>query len=245
MNEQIQQWEPMKLVGAIDLPARTIDCWLLNLDRLPEVIAALRDDEIQRANRFRFARDRRRFIAARNAIRTILAGYEGTKPAEIVFHENEFGRPEIHPSKAGITFNHSRSGERGLLCVAEDGVLGIDIEELRDARDLVDVAKLNFSRRELIQLEQLPEGAQLEAFYNCWTRKEAVVKAAGQGLSAPLADFDVVLAPGREPAILGGRNELERIMRWRLRSFTPAENFIAAIATGNSSPDYRHFRWIP
>jgi 4'-phosphopantetheinyl transferase len=108
--------------------------------------------------------------------------------------------------------------------------VGIDLERIRFDLAVVEIAERFFSRRELAMLRALPTELQREAFYRCWTRKEAYIKARGEGLSLPLDQFDVSLAPGEPAAILGTQHDPSEASRWSLRELTPAPGYFAALA---------------
>ncbi|MBZ0307063.1 MAG: 4'-phosphopantetheinyl transferase superfamily protein, partial [Anaerolineae bacterium] len=129
-----------------------------------------------------------------------------------------------------LAFNLSHAFELVLYAVGRGVSIGVDIEYLRPVNEFWDIARSYFSKREVAMLQTVPPNQQLEAFYNCWTRKEAYIKARGEGLSMPLNQFDVTLIPG-DPArlleIRGSRNEADQ---WQLESFIPQVGYVAALA---------------
>lgn len=203
-----------------------VETRLFELDRTPEEIARLHamldEDERAQSTRFRFARDRRRFIARRGWLRTVLGEQLSRAPAEIVFVRNEFGKPFARQN-GGLRFNLSHSD--GLaLCVIGRGVeVGCDLERRNPALACDETAERLFAPGERRSLRLLARPQWVEGFFNCWTRKEAYIKAIGLGLSHPLDAFEVSLRPD-EPA---------RLMRgaagWSLRAFEPAPDYHAAI----------------
>lgn len=161
----------------------------------------LSEDELERAARFRYDRDRRRFVAGRAVLRRLLAGYVDASPADISFEYGAYGKPDV--PQAPVSFNLSHSGSHALFAFGPRFELGVDVEVLENA--LVDdllVAKRFFSPREVEVLRAFAPSARPRAFLRCWTRKEAFVKARGDGLSLPLQDFDVSFAMGEPPALL-------------------------------------------
>ncbi|MGN6269157.1 MAG: 4'-phosphopantetheinyl transferase family protein [Sphingomonas sp.] len=172
------------------------------LDVAPEeearLAALLAADECARAARFRFARDRRRFAVRRGRAREWLAEAAGGHPGRLHFATNEHGKPEL---KSGPHFSLSHSGETMMLAIG-DAALGCDIEAIDPALDWPPLARNFFSEAENAALAMLAPEAARTAFFACWSRKEAFVKALGRGLSYPLDAFTVSI--GESPAILSG-----------------------------------------
>jgi 4'-phosphopantetheinyl transferase len=154
--------------------------------------------ERDRAARFRFEDLRRKFILARAALRILLGGYLKRDPADIQFEHGPKGKPSL-PEPGGIEFNASHSGGLAVFAFAKDCELGIDVEQIRPMPDMLDIANRFFCAAEAGELTSLPAHQRERAFFNCWTRKEAYIKATGEGLSAPLDEFRVTLRPD-EPA---------------------------------------------
>lgn len=169
----------------------------------PGEAALLSVDETARAARFRFDRDRRHFIAGRAALRRILARYLDMDPPTLRFAYGAAGKPALSgpPESEEIQFNLSHSAGQALLAVARGRPLGVDLEALRPSDDLPAVAKRFFARGELSALADIPQALYAQAFFACWTRKEALLKAYGGGLSLPLDGFCVSVDP-RAPARL-------------------------------------------
>lgn len=179
----------------------TVHVYAADLDAVDAETDVLSEDELERAGRFRFERDRRRFVAARSALRRLLARYVDASPAGLSFEYGPYGKPDV--PGAPVAFNISHAGSCALFAFGPRFELGVDVEVLDNA--LVDdllVAKRFFSPREVEMLRAYAPSARPRAFLRCWTRKEAFVKARGDGLSLPLHDFDVSFAMGERPAIL-------------------------------------------
>src|SRR5579872_1541004 len=173
----------------LDLPAERIES-------LSQILSA---DERVRASRFRYDIDRNRFVVAHGALRILLARYLGAKPYAIEFSQNEFGKPLLnHNHSKELHFNLSHSGTLALFAFARAEV-GVDIERIRPEFTTEQIAERFFSTDEVNDLRALPIHLQAVGFFNCWTRKEAYIKAWGKGLSMPLSDFAVSLRPG-DPA---------------------------------------------
>jgi 4'-phosphopantetheinyl transferase len=198
----------------------------------------LANDERVRASRFRFHTDSDRFIAARYSLRTILARYLRTQPAEVEFGLNPFGKPYLTSGhdKLGLRFNLSHSHDMALLAVARNRDVGVDVEFRRADFATDEVARRFFSRTERNQLGAIAPEQKTEAFFNCWTRKEAYIKARGEGLSFPLDQFDVSFAPDAPPALLGNRRDANEVSRWSFEELSPADGYAAALTVeGNFS----------
>lgn len=167
--------------------------WRASLDvpqpQLDELKGCLSEDELTRAARFKFDRDRNRYIAGRGILRRTLAGYLRTNPAAIRFAYNPQGKPSL--PAGGLQFNLSHSGGEALYAVSLDVELGIDIERLNPAVEVEQIAANFFSPAEVAAILALPPRQRHNRFFDFWTRKEAYLKALGHGLSIPLNEFDV------------------------------------------------------
>lgn len=214
----------------LDLPESELHIWRANLNLEPEVLSRLGSildkNEKARAARFHFARDRDHFTACRGILRELLGGYLGSSPASLEFSYGEFGKPVHVPrdSRPSIGFNISHSSGLAVLAFAGNCEIGIDLEPISPEFAGEEIAKRYFSAREVAELIALPAELRPEGFSLCWTRKEAYVKARGLGLQIPLDSFSVSLTPN-QPELL----QSEDSQRWRLRSFKPAPDFVAAI----------------
>lgn len=165
--------------------------WCVRLDVPPETIAGfyatLSPDERDRSARFRFARDRERFIVARGTLRTLLGRYLGTPPGEVRFGYNAFGKPALGPECGGrLRFNLSHSHDLALIAITTDAEVGVDLEHIRPQPDGPEIARSVFSAADVAQLHRVPSHLYSLAFLTCWTRKEACVKARGEGLAVGL-----------------------------------------------------------
>jgi 4'-phosphopantetheinyl transferase len=213
-----------------------VHVWRATLDQTPSQIQSffhnLAADERARAGRFHFDRDRVCFIVARGVLRAILGGYMNRAPESLSFCYASHGKPALAEEFAGdtIRFNLSHSHGNALYAIARGREVGIDLERIRDTLAVGEIAQRFFSRREVAMLRMLPTELQHEAFFRCWTRKEAYIKARGEGLSLPLDKFDVSLAPGEPAAILGTQRDPSEVFRWSLQDLTPAPGYAAALA---------------
>jgi 4'-phosphopantetheinyl transferase len=232
--------------GLIDREAHPVDVWAIGLDQpeaaLDGLAALLSDDERRRADRFVFPRDRRRFTVGRAALRTILAGYLGQSPGSIAFSYGPRGKPAL-ARPAGLDFNLAHSHELGLCAVTSGQPVGVDVEWLRPLSDLLRVAETAFSRREVAALLALPERDRPVGFFRCWTRKEAYVKARGDGLALPLDSFDVSIGADQPPALLANRLDPAEPARWTLHSLAPADGYVGALAVAGPPVRLRDLTW--
>jgi len=222
--------------ATIRLERDDVQVWRARVDltraELQNYFRVLTEDERARAVRFCFARDRAWFIATRGILRNLLARYRDCDPAELQFEYNAYGKPALRQNQddAAIEFNVSHSHGLALYAITRARAVGIDLEWINPARAELAIAERFFSPREVACLRALPRAWQIPAFFDCWTRKEAFVKARGLGLSLPLNAFDVSLAPG-EPAMLLHVNGDPRAARdWSLYALSPAPDFAAALA---------------
>jgi 4'-phosphopantetheinyl transferase len=207
--------------------------WEASLDPSPTTVTALRatlsEAEEARADRFRFARDRSRYIVGRGLLRGLLASYLGIAPREVRFTYGAYDKP--HLENGGLWFNLSHSGSVALYAFNTRAEVGIDVE-LDDgdfSKDLI--AERCFSPTETASLRALPQDLQPRAFLTCWTRKEAFIKARGDGLNLPLDSFDVTLTPWQPAALTRTAWSSDEPTEWSLLDVSDSEGqFIAAVA---------------
>jgi 4'-phosphopantetheinyl transferase len=190
----------------------------------------LSEDEISRTQRFHFEKDRQNFIFCRSMLRILLASYLGNSPEELRFAYSDHGKPSLATSSDGLEFNLSHSSGNFLAAVALDRKVGVDIECLNRDLNVLEIARRFFSAAEKRAIEVLPQGLQHEAFFSCWTRKEAFVKARGEGLSLSLDCFDVSVTPENEAVSLATRPEASAASGWALHSLNCFPGYKAAVA---------------
>lgn len=207
-----------------------IHVWHAALDReepaLRELEATLSLDERGRADRFHFVSDRNRFVSARGALRALLGAYLQQAPASLEFSYGPHGKPVLAGANTSneLCFNLSHSSGLAVYAIARKRNLGIDVEHVRPDSAGDDIARRYFSAREVSELLALAPDARVEGFFNCWTRKEAYLKATGMGLQIALDSFSVNLSPGQTAQFLGGVD-----LRWHLAAHRPAKDYIAAV----------------
>jgi 4'-phosphopantetheinyl transferase len=197
--------------------------------------ALLTPDELQRAGRFARDVDRHRFVLCRGAVRLILARYTSRSPADLVFAAGPHGKPSLVCEDRGRpgacpAFNVSHSGELAVVAVAAHSPVGIDVEQIRPMPDADRLAARFFSAYEYDAYRSHDPEARLSAFFRCWTRKEAFIKACGDGLSLPLAYFDVTLTASEQPRILIVGGSADEARHWTLQAIEPATGYVGAVA---------------
>jgi 4'-phosphopantetheinyl transferase len=191
----------------------------------------LSDGERERAYRYHFDKDRNRFIVGHESLRVILGQYLDLAPDAIEFEHGAHGKPNLDPKimHGGLSYNLSHSGEYALIAVGRDREVGVDVEKVRPEIDLERIAQRFFSPAEVEGLFALTDTLRLDAFYRCWTRKEAYIKARGGGLSIPLDQFDVTLDPEAPAALLATRDDPQEASRWSLYNIDLCEGYQAAL----------------
>jgi 4'-phosphopantetheinyl transferase len=211
-----------------------VHVWRVDLERmsLANVDAALAENDRTQAARFRFEIDRQRFLIARASLRIILSQYLQLAPCSLEFKAGPQGKPELVASqtKIDLRFNLSHSRDLALIAISLGRDVGVDLEFMREDFAGDEIAERFFSQNEIAQLKTVAPELRSLAFFNCWTRKEAYIKARGDGLSFPLDQFDVSLSPDSRAALFGNRLDPTETARWDLVELTPAPDYVAAIA---------------
>jgi 4'-phosphopantetheinyl transferase len=212
---------------------------------LLELRESLSADEQERAGRFHFRRDREDFVAARGALRNILGRYAGVAPRQLRFSYDRYGKPTLSgETRCGLLrFNASHSNGLALYAVTRGREIGIDLEFVREDFASFEIAARFFSPLEVTTLRTLPPGQRATSFFDCWTRKEAYVKARGEGLSYPLRIFAVSLVPGEPAALLWTEDDPQEAARWSIVELFPGEDYRAALAVKGEAPSLRCWRW--
>jgi 4'-phosphopantetheinyl transferase len=229
---------PPRSAAGLELPAGEVHLWSIDLDPPAERVEALRrflsPDEQERASRFRFDRHRRQYAVGRGALRALLGGYLGTRPELVRFTYGPRGKPFL-AEESQLFFNLSNSNELALVGFMLGREIGVDVEHLKPMPDCEKISERFFSESERRVLRDLPAERKEEAFFNCWTRKEAYLKAVGEGLAAPLDSFDVTLAPGEPPRMLTLRGDAAAASRWWFQHFRIDPDYIGALALERQS----------
>ena len=218
------------------LPAGVVHVWAASLDRAPAELDALRAllsaDELERAARFKFDVLARRFIAGRGILRSLIGAYIGTAPAELRFRYDA-GKPslETQPSTP-LYFNLAHADGLAVYAVTRSAAIGIDVERVAPLPDATDIAANYFAPGEIRRLSRATDTAG--SFYRCWTRKEAYVKALGEGLAHPLDRFEVTMDADEPAVLLAVADDPAEAAAWALHHLDPAEGFVGAVAIRDS-----------
>ncbi len=200
----------------------------------------LSPEERIRAARFVQAVDRRRYAVARGVLRLLIDRYENIPPHQVQFAHNDFGKPLLL-HETDLQFNVSHSQDLALLAFTRGRPIGVDVEYKRPLADADNIAKSHFSAIEYNIFRQLPESQKIEAFFNCWTRKEAFIKAIGEGLSYPLRTFAVSFRPGDEARFLWIEEGSHQ--KWELLALHLHPNFAGALAVAQPLESVTQYQW--
>ena len=245
MSDELAAWPD----GPNDprLEAGTVDVWLSPLLPDParrEALARhLSAAEREREARFHFEADAHRYAIARGLLRELLARYVGEAPGRIELEETDHGRPyRLGGNHPDLDFNLSHSKDLVVYAFARSVRVGIDVEWIHPLDDMDDLVAINFSARERETWSALPPSLRERGFFECWTRKEAFVKAIGEGLSHPLDAFDVSLHPDEPPALLRLEHAPKELCRWSLYALDPAVGYASSLAVEAASATLRCFR---
>lgn len=232
-----------QIENGIDLPRAggLVWLWVLSLDIPPDCLEqlglTLSEQERQRALRFRFDTHRKRFVAGRGLMRTILGGCLGADPRLLEFVVGPFGKPGLGESFAAaeVQFNLAHCEDLAVLGVTRGARLGVDVERVRRLQDADELVARFFSQREAKAFTELEEASKPAAFFNLWTRKEAWLKATGEGIGRHLSRVEVSFVPGEVPRLKQLPAELGDAGQWTLHSLEPAGGFVAAVAVETTS----------
>jgi 4'-phosphopantetheinyl transferase len=227
MEEKSKWLEPPE---SLSLEAGQVHVWRICLEQedvlLDRFRRTLAPEELDRAGRFRFERLQKHFVAGRGFLRDVLARYLSAKPEELRFSYNAYGKPSLAGNES-LQFNMSHSHEVGLVAVTRNAAVGVDVEHIRADFASDEIARRFFSRLEVETFNSLPKEDQVAAFFQCWTRKEAYIKAIGKGLSQPLDSFDVTLAPADPAALL--RPGDEDTLTWSFSDIDVGPDYASAL----------------
>jgi 4'-phosphopantetheinyl transferase len=235
--------------ATIILGGNEVHVWRASLDDLTQqrdsFLHTLAADERTRAERFYFQRDRDRFINARGVLRAILGLYLNRAPKSLSFCNSSHGKPSLACESGGdaIRFNVSHSHGVALYAFTRGREIGIDLEFIRCDLEAEQIADRFFSRSEIGTLRALPLSLRKYAFFLCWTRKEAYIKARGEGLSIPLDQFDVSLTPGEPAELLTALPDSDEALRWSLEELTVGSGYAAALAVEGRGWILRCWQW--
>ena len=229
------------LPTSFQLDSDEVHIWRASLDLPREastrLYATLTPDERDRSARFQLERDRHRFIVAHGMLRDLLGRYLEIQPGQIRFVHNAFGKPDLRPGfDKRVTFNLSHSAGLALVAITSAASVGVDVEYIRWHSDYADIARHFFSTAEIEQLMAVPSQLYCEAFFSCWTKKEAYVKACGDGLAIPLNAFSVplIIDPAHAPVDLRVCSNGIPARPWSLYTVRAAPGYAGALAIEGS-----------
>jgi 4'-phosphopantetheinyl transferase len=212
-----------------------VHVWCIDLDELGTDLerfqGVLHAAELGRAATYRFAQHRRRFVVARGALRHMLGHYLGLAPANVPLQVTAYGKPYVasHGTQPPLQFNLAHAQAIAVLAITWQRRVGIDVEPVRDLPDSLSIAEHFFAAPEVQALQAMPAEWQAQAFFDCWTRKEAFVKALGEGLSYPLHRFVVSLQPHEPAALLHVDDDPQASRHWTMMALQPAAGYTAAL----------------
>jgi 4'-phosphopantetheinyl transferase len=243
----VPSWNSPPLDLTLDLGE--IHVWRVSLAQTESCLQSLQQtlstDERAKADRFVFPKDRSQFIVSRGALRAILSRYLNISSHIWRFDYNPYGKPSLIVAQGGNTlrFNVSHSRGMALIAITKNRDIGVDIEGINPNFSCLEIAEKFFSPLENSVLRSLPEHLQPTAFFTCWTRKEAYIKAVGKGLSIPLNQFDVSLAPGEPAALLNVEGNPEEASKWSLIELFPSSDMVAAVAVAGDCWKLHCWEW--
>lgn len=207
------------------------------LPELPNFTLLLNENEMERAKRFRFEQHRQRFIVAHAVLRRILNLYTAILPEDIEFKVGHRGKPFLKNNLFDLQFNVSHSHDMAIYAITTHSEIGIDIEKMEPHFN-EDLAKRFFSEREYTELIKLPAKDQIPAFYRIWSGKEAIIKALGEGLYFPIADFSLDLSKNKQAVEL---NHQGNTYIYYLENFSVNPEYQSSFATSEKINNVIHY----
>ena len=223
--------------AAPTIPAGVARVWHWPLDvsalDVADLKKVLSPDEMERAERYRFDQHRNEFILTRAVLRIVLASYTAQSPESLSFDYSAQGKPALKNGPPDLRFNVSHTEGLAVLALVREREIGVDAEKIRAQPDAQKLAKRFFSAREQLFLGKLSGDELQRAFFRCWTRKEAYIKAKGEGLSIPLHAFDVSLEEDQPAALVGTRPDPTEAGRWTLYDLSVGQGYAAALTVAN------------
>jgi 4'-phosphopantetheinyl transferase len=235
--------------GAPPLAPDGIHVWATSLAAPPDILknfaTVLSPDETARANKFKFEKHRNRFIAGRGALRQILASYLPLNPAGLRFVYSTNGKPALAAELAdsGIHFNLAHTEDLALFAVTRIATVGVDVEGIRPVSDVDALVARFFSERENEAFQKVPDTEKAAAFFNLWTRKEALLKATGEGITRSLDLVEVSFLPGESARLLAISGDTVKAAEWSLHELSPAPDFVGAIAIQSRDIRVECWKW--
>jgi 4'-phosphopantetheinyl transferase len=229
-----------------ELSPGVVHLWRADLRVAAPTLSALQGvlskEELQRANRFYFERDRNHFIAGRGILRQLLARYLRQEPAALDFTYTDYGKPELADAD-NLSFNLSHQSHMALYGFSHNSVIGVDVEQLQPDLDWPGLAGQVFAPDEYQIIKQLPEQQQIPAFFRCWTCKEAFIKTDGRGISLPLREFEVEVDPEKPAKIKAVQWDPDLQKKWDIRAFPVGDRFPGAVVLTEKISAINFYEW--
>jgi 4'-phosphopantetheinyl transferase len=228
----------------ITLSDSIVHIWRSHLDiqysQFQKYYAFLNDTERKRADRYRFDKSRHRFIVTRGILRLLLSQYCSKPAEEIEFQYNDWGKPYLTGDKEiRFMFNIAHSNNLAVFAFTHTGNIGIDVEYNHPIKDMDQMVVNFFSKFEQATYETLPQSRRLKAFFTCWVRKEAYIKARGKGLSIPLNSFDVAVETDAINLLLRDQTDETATKKWIIYDVNVGEGYSAALAVERNSDTHK------
>ncbi|HEY2084249.1 MAG TPA: 4'-phosphopantetheinyl transferase superfamily protein [Verrucomicrobiae bacterium] len=249
MNSTAETIQWPARADAPPLAGNEIHVWATTLSTsaqgLEDFAAILSPDEKERARKFKFDKHRNRFIAGRGALRKILGQYLRADAVDLRFVHLTNGKPALAESfeSAGIHFNLAHSDELALVAVTRLGMVGVDVECIRPVKDMDELVARFFSPRENEAFQKVPEDKKPAAFFNLWTRKEALLKATGEGITRSLSLVEVSFLPGEPARLVAISGDTAKAAEWGLQELSPATGFTGAVAIQAKDVEVKCWKW--
>jgi 4'-phosphopantetheinyl transferase len=235
-----------KSITSINIKPNEVHFWQCSFDankvRVPHYKSLLAQDELIRAEKFKFEIDRERYVISRGILRMLLGEYLNENPQKIKFNYTTYGKPMLQ-NKSSLAFNISHSGNKAVFGFVTDVEIGVDVEKVKTDFNVLDIARNFFSPKEIESLENQQKELLHRAFFRCWTRKEAFIKAEGSGLSFPLDAFSVSLDNDKKTELLETNWNTSERQHWKLFSFPLNEEYITAVAIQNKKASITYRNW--
>lgn len=235
--------------SSVNQENREVFLWTVPLEasdrQVEECRAWLSEQEVTRAARYKFDRHRRDFILSHGVLRALLGKLKREHPASFSFAYALHGKPALQDRTEPVQFNMSRSSSLAVYAFTIGCEVGVDVEQIIPVPELAEVAERFFTTEETAELMALSELQRVHGFFNCWTRKEAFVKALGEGLSVPLDSFRVTLGPGEPARLLYMADNVQAAQDWTLYDWVPAAEWVCALAYPDRPRTVRHSPTVP
>lgn len=238
-------WNSVNIVPTLEKYEAHVWCADLNFseEEIPKFFELLSEEEKNRAQRFHFTKDRTHFIAARSLLRKILAQYVNIAPEKLQFIYNAFGKPALQ-HHADLQFNLSHSHSVALFAITREQSIGVDIEFMERNCDIDAIVERYFSANEYLIIKNLSGREKIQAFFNGWARKEAFLKALGEGLSYPLAQVEVTLNSAIPAKIIALHDIKLNLVDWHLQALDPLPHYAAALVVKGNLQSVKTGLWI-